>query len=48
MSLMAMHCPFKEKQAKTRREATISYYSQLPRTPKAMTTCFYCKQYYYL
>lgn len=47
-SLMAMHCPFKEEQAKTRREATISYYSQQPCPPKAMTTCFYCKQYYYL
>ena len=43
-----MHCPFKEKRAKTRREATISYYSQQPCPPKAMTTCFYCKQYYYL
>lgn len=48
MSLMAMHCLFKEKQAKTKREATISYYSQQPCPPKAMTTCFYCKQYYYL
>lgn len=43
-----MHCPFKEKRAKTKREATISYYSQQPCPPKAMTTCFYCKQYYYL
>lgn len=37
---MAMHCPFKEKRAKTRREATISYYSQQPCPPKSHDNMF--------
>lgn len=35
-----MHCPFKEKRAKMRREATISYYSQQPCPPQSHDNMF--------